>query len=418
MRIKSYFAGTVEDAMAIGRSELGPDAMLVNSRRTTPDTRHLGEYEVVIATDIAAPAPEAPVGAPSAEKPIRRPLGDKLSVEVAELKKELEGMRRALTRSAFAPSGWRAASQGLSDAYATLAASELAPELASDIVHAAESRLAGAVTGNGLGKLRAPPRHDAAALDRALAEELESRIVVEPALGREETHPRIVALVGPPGAGKTTTLVKLAVSYGLATRRPALLLSVDTYRIAAAEQLRSFAAILGVGFQVLETVGALAQAIEENRGKELIFIDTPGLAGDDLAEFSSLSQFLSTRSDIDTQLVVSCSMKSADLSRVVDAFHMFGPRRLIFTRLDETTSFGPLLNEAVRTGKPLSFLGTGQRIPEDLETASASRVAELILGRPCDRAPSAETPREWVGSSLAQGAASEASGRPARGSAA
>ena len=82
--------------------------------------------------------------------------------------------------------------------------------------------------------------------------------------------------MGPPGAGKTTTLVKLAVHYGLTSRRPVALLSTDTYRVAAAEQLRSYAAILGVAFQVVETVGALAQSLEEHRAKDLILIDTPG----------------------------------------------------------------------------------------------------------------------------------------------
>jgi flagellar biosynthesis protein FlhF len=154
---------------------------------------------------------------------------------------------------------------------------------------------------------------------------------------------------------------------------------MDTYRVAAAEQLRSYAAILGVGFQVLGTLAALAQAIEENRGKELILIDTPGFGFGDLDAAADLAQFLSTRQDIDTQLVLPCSMKSADLTRMVDAFDVFRPQRLLFTKVDETSSFGPIVNESARTGKPVSFLATGQRIPEDLETASASRLVDLIL---------------------------------------
>src|ERR1019366_1704059 len=91
------------------------------------------------------------------------------------------------------------------------------------------------------------------AFQRALIEEISSRFTADATLGRSPAQPRIVALVGPPGSGKTTTLVKLAVNYGLAARRPVLLLSIDTHRVAAADQLRSFAAILGVGFQLLET---------------------------------------------------------------------------------------------------------------------------------------------------------------------
>ena len=174
--------------------------------------------------------------------------------------------------------------------------------------------------------------------------------------------------------------MKLAVNYGLAARKPVLLLSMDTYRVAAAEQLRSYAAILGVGFQVLETVGALAQTIEESRGKELIFIDTPGLGFGDMEDSAALSHFLPHAEDIDTHLVLPASMKAADLPRMVDAFECLRPRRLLFTKLDETASYGPILNESARSRKPLSFFSTGQRIPEDLESAAVPRVLELVLG--------------------------------------
>ncbi len=368
MKIKSYFANTVENAMAQARQELGPDAMLMNSRKSSIETRHLGVYEVVFVTDMPGDQ-EDTAGAGA----LKSADGDRLTQQMAELKKELEGMRRTFTRSAMAPAAWRDSSPDGSDAYNALAASELSPELAREIIDAAEARIAKPVAA----KLRAIPGKSA--YRNALIEELESRVQVQPMLGRGELRPRIVALVGPPGCGKTTTLVKLAVNYGLAARRPVMLLSMDTYRVAAAEQLRSYSAILGVGFQLVETVGALAQAIEEHRGKELIFLDTPGLGAAEVPDYASLAQFLSTRDDIDTQLAVSCSMKSADLSRVVDSFGPFRPQRLIFTKLDETCSFGPILNEAVRTGKPLSFFATGQRIPEDLEAVTKSRVAELIL---------------------------------------
>jgi flagellar biosynthesis protein FlhF len=369
MKIKSYYSRTVEGALAAAREELGPDAMLVESRKASPEARHLGEYEVVVALTLVTPAGSDP--------PERSAVsGDRLSKDVAELKKELEGMRRAITRTAFAPPQWLSGAPDPSDAYAVLTANEVAPELAREIVQGAESRLAG---GSSPRVAQLKQTRDPVAYQRALTQELESRFTVQPWLGRTESGPRITALVGPPGAGKTTTLVKLAVNYGLACRRPALLISMDNVRIAAADQLRSYAGILGVGFQVLDTVSALAQTIEENRSKDLILIDTPGLAFAELGDSPVLARFLSGRPDISTQLALAASVKPADLGRMVDAYQAFQPQRLIFTKLDETASFGPLLNEAVRTGMPLSFFSTGQRIPEDLEEVTAARLTSLIL---------------------------------------
>jgi len=385
MKIKSYYARTVEDAMAAARQEMGGEAMLVNSRKTPVEARHLGEYEVVFASiGTAGTATEASLSLPGESAPAAA-LPDRLSTEVAELKRELEGMRRAITRTVCSPAQWVGVSQDVSDAYAALTAADVSAELAREVVQAAGNRL----NGQRPPLAHAPQRIDGTAFERALAEELASRFTADATLGRGPAPPHIAALVGPPGSGKTTTLVKLAVNFGLAARRPVLLLSMDTYRVAAAEQLRSYAAILGVGFQVLETVNSLAQAIEENRGKELILIDTPGLGHGELEEAASLGHFLSTRSDIDTHLVLSASMKPADLSRMVDAFGILRPQHLLFTRLDETGSYGPILSEAMRTGKPLSFFTHGQRIPEDLEAASSERLLDLVLAGRGSRARSA-----------------------------
>jgi len=374
VKIKSYFARTVEDALAMASQELGAEAMLLNSRKAPPEARHLGEYEVVFANISTDGEPRAETADP-AGAPARSGTGDQLSRDVADLKRDLEGMRRALTRSVLGPSQWNGASPDLSDAYAVLTANEVGPDLARDIVQSAEAR----VLGPRATLQRTPVRLDKEAFERALVEELEERIKVDSTLGKGASSPRIIALVGPPGAGKTTTLVKLAVNYGLASRSPILVLSMDTYRVAAAAQLRCYAAILGVGFQVLETVAALSQSIEENRGKEMILIDTPGFGFGDLDCAHDLGRFISSRPDIDPHLVLPASMKSSDLARVIDSFEIFGAQHLLFSKLDETSSFGPMVNEAARTGKALSFFANGQRIPEDLEAASRHRVVEMVL---------------------------------------
>ena len=361
MRIKSYYARAVEDAVGQARAELGPEAMIVNSRKAPPEARHLGEYEAVCALG------EEPAGAADAARPA--PAGDRLTSEVAELRKQMEGMRRTLTRSALPSAPWCPES---SAAYALLTANDVSAEVARDLVAAAELRALGARAGAGT-----PAPVEARDFQRALVEEMTSRCAVQPTLGRGRS-PAVTALVGPPGAGKTSTLVKLAVHYGLTGRRPVALVSADTYRVAAAEQLRSYAAILGVTLLVAETAAALAQCLEELKSKDLVLIDTPGLSAADMDHGADLARFLATREDIDTHLVLTASMKSADLTRMIDAYERFRPQHLLFTRLDETGSFGPIFNEAVRTGKPLSFFATGQRIPEDLEAASREKLIGLV----------------------------------------
>src|ERR1035438_1581109 len=192
MKIKSYYSRTVEDAMAAARQEMGPDAMLVNSRKAPPEVRHLGEYEVVFANIAGAVAPaEATLRLPGERSdaisvPLA-PAGNRLSTEVAELKKELEGMRHAITRTAYAPAQWIGVSQDLSDAYATLTAAELSAELAREIVQAAGDRLQGRLPPPG----RAAPKADPSAFPRALVEEISSRFTTEGTLGRSPAPPRI-----------------------------------------------------------------------------------------------------------------------------------------------------------------------------------------------------------------------------------
>jgi flagellar biosynthesis protein FlhF len=371
MRIKSYFAPAVEDAIAQARQELGEDAMLVKTRRSAADARHLGEYEVIFAADLPDAGGDDP--GTGGFGPRGFPGPDRLSLELSDLKRELEGMRRTLACSAFAPPQNLGGSTDAAGAYSALVSADVAQELARDLVEAAEKRRSVSRAGtHPAGSAESDP------MAPWLAEEIGSRIGAQTELGRGG-RPRVVALVGPPGSGKTTTLVKLAVSYGLASRRPALLLSMDTYRIAAAEQLRSYAAILGIGCQVLETPTALAQVIEENAGKDLILIDTPGLGAGELEIATGLARLLAARGDIDTHLVLPASMKSADLARAAAAYEIFAPQKLLFTKLDETDTFGPILNQAVHTGKALSFFTGGQRIPEDLETATRGRLIELVL---------------------------------------
>ena len=368
MRMKSYFAKTVGDAISMARLELGAEAVLVNSRRTAPETKHLGQYEVVFAVfEAAGQTAASGQQLAIAGKQAPLPATNDFSRELAELRQQMFKMHRSILRGRPGGQDGFLPSVELEDLHSKLLSSELDAAIAQDIVESLESLK--------------PEGADWQGPDQAAVRELEKRFAVDPSLGTGGKGVRVAALVGAPGAGKTSTLVKLAVMHGLTARKPVQILSLDTFRVAAAEQLRSYATIVGAGFQIIETVGALAQALEEHQGKGLILIDTPGYGSADLDDAADLARYFSKSPGIDTHLVLSASMKPADLTAVVNRFEIFTPSKLLFTRLDETASFGPIIAEAARTGKPISFLATGQQIPEDLEPAVKSRIADLIIGR-------------------------------------
>jgi flagellar biosynthesis protein FlhF len=222
------------------------------------------------------------------------------------------------------------------------------------------------------------------ARETAQGKPLEDAFEVNPVLGRESSPsgsvPKraIVALIGPPGAGKTTTLAKLAASYGLASRKRVHILTADVLRIGAADQLRTLASLLGVGFGVAETPVDLDRMIEEQYHKDLILIDTPGLGKADVEDCRELAQMIGSDPEIDTHLLLPASMKADDLARQVDLFREFRSRKLIFTRMDETSRYGSLLSLAARTRLEVSFLAQGQRIPDDLEAATKEGLLKLL----------------------------------------
>jgi flagellar biosynthesis protein FlhF len=384
MKLKSFFANSIEEAIRQAREALGSDAMLVNSKRSGLEAQHLGLYEVVVcgeAEERGASKTQGQAHGPESVPPRGAPLPvDRLSHDVAEIKQQMEKLALTLGRSARGMAS-SAFDPALSRVFTTLTDAELDTDLAYDLV----GRLASSVSGAGL------------------RQELAKLVNVDTELGVPGAPARVIALVGPPGAGKTSALVKLAVQYGLAAGQPVQVLTTDTFRIAAAEELRSYAAILGIRCQVLETPTALSQALpqwdkpagcdkpsepdqHDRRSsilappRSLILIDTPGLCHSELAASEDLAALLASHPAVDTHLVLPASMRASDMRRLSEQYDIFRPRKLLFTRLDETETFGPILSRSVRLGRPVSFLTRGQRIPEDLEPATSDLLLDLILG--------------------------------------
>ena len=383
MKMKSFFAPTVEEAIEQARHEMGPEALLVNSRKAPPEARGLGEYEVVFAllpeeADNKESQPPAP---PRAESASSNPV----TLELSGLRKQVEEMGRALTSLRAHASSLAVPAPEFAEIYLRLIEYDFSAELAQEIVKQAHARLDADPAS--WSRRKAP--FEASSIERAVRTELEYLVSVDATLETPPEKARVVALVGPPGCGKTTTLVKLAVSNGLASARRVHLISADTRRVSGAEQLRTYAAIIGATFDAVDTPLGLQQSIEAHREKGLILVDTPGYGAVDMDEAAEWARFFSNQPGIEVHVVAPAWMRSADLGRVLDRFEIFSPAKLIFTRLDETSSAGAMISESVRTGKPVSFLTCGQQIPEDLEPATACRLLELVFERPAVRAVSA-----------------------------
>jgi flagellar biosynthesis protein FlhF len=362
MKIKSYFASSVEQAVQEARQELGTDAMLITSRRSSPETRSLGAYEVVFG-----------LTAPTARK---RP-----SVPAADLSGELQHLRAQLQEIKSTLQGARASESGSSEAedlFEELVSNDLARNIAQEIVSTAV-RLREQLTRD----QPAPPL----AL-RAYAAELISKKLrfagpfQKPSSQQSSSDAaQVVVFAGPAGAGKTTTLIKIAIRECLAQRQSVRILSVDPYRVGAHEKLRSFAAIIGVGFTAINSVQELSAATEEARGKSAVLVDTPGYSPADMDGAKEIASCLDRVPNKQTHLVLPASMKRSDMTRSIQDYAVFQPDYLLFTKLDETGSHGAILSAALEAGKPLSYFANGQNIPEDIEPAQA-RVLLSSLFRP------------------------------------
>ncbi len=189
----------------------------------------------------------------------------------------------------------------------------------------------------------------------------------------------VVALVGPTGVGKTTTIGKLAAGFSIIEKRKVALVTADTYRVAAVEQLRTFGEIIGVPVEVVMTPEGLKEAIDEQRDKELIFIDTAGRSPHHDLHMSELEAFLNKAQPDLTMLVMSATTNLPDQIKAFERFKDLSTH-LILTKLDESFSLGSLLDLLVNTDLPVAYLTNGQDVPDDIDAATPEKLARCVLG--------------------------------------
>ena len=265
-------------------------------------------------------------------------------------------------------------SKSLQKYYTELIEHEVASELAEDIC----SRICTELT---------PTEIDNSELVRGrlldhLAEHLEAGDPVDTGelMKPEDGRPLTMALIGATGVGKTTTVAKLAASYTLRDNLRVGLITTDTYRIAAVEQLRTYADIIGVPLKVAMTPSEIASACHALRDCDVILIDTAGRSPNDSSRIAEINSFITAARPHITHLVLSSASSEQVILRTIERFSMVPADRVIFTKLDEAVNFGVIVNVMGKVGKKLSFITTGQEVPDQIERGEPRRLARLILG--------------------------------------
>ena len=190
---------------------------------------------------------------------------------------------------------------------------------------------------------------------------------------------KIWSFIGPTGVGKTTTMVKLAAHFRLRWNKKITLITIDTYRIGAIEQLKTYAQILRIPLEIALHRKELEQIIEKNMQQDLLLIDTAGRSPNHQGHLEELRDFLTVHPSIENHLILSATTKDRDLDQIVQRFSLLPLKSYLFTKIDETEEYAPILNQILRYKKPLSYLTNGQRVPEDIELATKAKVANLVL---------------------------------------
>jgi flagellar biosynthesis protein FlhF len=220
---------------------------------------------------------------------------------------------------------------------------------------------------------------DDALVEQRLLSEMAKMIRTAGAIEQKLGRAKVIVFVGPTGVGKTTTIAKLAAINKLFNGLNVALISADTYRIAAIEQLRTFAAIANIEMDVVYRPGEMQKAIRKHKAKDVIIIDTFGRSQRETKGLTQLRKFLDVAEPDEVHLVLSAASNEKTMIDICERFDIAKPNRLVFSKVDESATFGPLLNISYKTGIPISYITTGQTVPDDIVIADSVKIASMIF---------------------------------------
>ncbi|MBN1420112.1 MAG: hypothetical protein JXP34_15140 [Planctomycetes bacterium] len=427
MRVTKVEAPTLAEALRRIRATLGDDAMIVGTRSVRRGgVLGLGGRESVevyvadagdrngrLASALAARRRAQGQAAPPVATAVEAPASPAPRIEdIAAALAELRGEIRTL----FLRGDDTFLHPALAEAYRFLCDKEVDPDLARSLVAGIDpsvlpdepldadllrallaGRVARLIEEAACAEEGDPPGSDprpagredgaASALRRRLAAATDAASLADPSARgadpealRRGSGPRVVALIGPTGVGKTTTIAKLAARDRIARSRRVGLVTLDTFRIAAVDQLRKYAEIMEIPIEVAADPAGLASAIERLAACDVIYVDSAGRSPRDEVRIGELESFLRAAPDPEVMLVLSTTARPRALRGAIHRFRRVGFHRLALTKVDEAEGLGGILEIARTAGRPISYVTNGQNVPDDIQAVDARALARIILG--------------------------------------
>jgi flagellar biosynthesis protein FlhF len=386
VQIKRFEAASTQEAFLKIKNELGPDAVVLSTRKLRSGRVPL--FEVTAALD------ERPQG--RREKPLALPAGAPQAAPArgddetlaSTLRRDVEEIKTRLAETAMRPFpyGEFLEMKEMLDTFFDTMGFQRKEKLSGallkiyhQMVSIGVSRSRAFLLVSTLNRnLTAGELQDEEGLCR-VAEKLLARSI---GLSyRSAERKRICAFVGPTGAGKTTTLAKIAARSALEEKLKVGLITTDTYRIAAVEQLKTYARIMEIPIEVVSDKTAFRRALAKLSDRDLVLVDTPGKSSVEPGYIEKLRDLFQIENPVETNLLLPLTSSQDNLAENLARFKPIGYQSIIFTKLDESRNFGMIYNVIDQERKPVSYVTNGQNVPQDIEKIDAGRLAKIIMTR-------------------------------------